>query len=164
MSTALAEKTEGAIPAVAAPTPNPVMDMIRDGLARGMSLDCEDRRGYRQGERRCIVTVPPQVRPGRGSDKFPLRFPDGLRDRIKASAAENQRTMNAEIIHRLNAYTNQEPAMADDKKSSTLTVRLSEETRAKLDALSQRGPYRISLTSIVERGIELAAEELAKLK
>jgi hypothetical protein len=46
----------------------------------------------------------PSDRPGRGSDKFPLRFPDGLRDRIKASAAENGRTMNAEIIARLERY------------------------------------------------------------
>ncbi|MEO6014054.1 MAG: Arc family DNA-binding protein [Devosia sp.] len=46
----------------------------------------------------------PSDRPGRGSDKFPLRFPDGLRDRIKAAAASNNRTMNAEIISRLERY------------------------------------------------------------
>ena len=38
---------------------------------------------------------------GRDSDKFMLRFPDGLRDRIKAEADENKRSMNAEIIARL---------------------------------------------------------------
>ncbi|GEK69565.1 Arc family DNA-binding protein [Paracoccus denitrificans] len=30
-----------------------------------------------------------------------LRFPDGVRDRIKAMAAENERSMNAEIIFHL---------------------------------------------------------------
>jgi hypothetical protein len=35
---------------------------------------------------------------GRESDKFMLRMPDGMRDRIKASAEDNKRSMNAEII------------------------------------------------------------------
>jgi plasmid stability protein len=35
---------------------------------------------------------------GRESDKFMLRLPDGMRDRIKAVAAENGRSMNAEIV------------------------------------------------------------------
>lgn len=32
-----------------------------------------------------------------------LRFPDGMRDRIREAAAENGRSMNAEIISRLDA-------------------------------------------------------------
>lgn len=35
---------------------------------------------------------------GRGSDQFVVRFPDGMRDQIKAHAAANNRSMNAEII------------------------------------------------------------------
>lgn len=35
---------------------------------------------------------------GRNSDQFNLRFPNGLRDRIKDAAAANSRSMNAEII------------------------------------------------------------------
>lgn len=35
---------------------------------------------------------------GRESDKFMLRLPDGMRDRIKAEADRNGRSMNAEII------------------------------------------------------------------
>ncbi|MCY1664591.1 Arc family DNA-binding protein [Rhizobium sp. SL86] len=34
-------------------------------------------------------------------DKFMLRFPEGMRDRIRQAADENGRSMNAEIIHRL---------------------------------------------------------------
>lgn len=40
-------------------------------------------------------------KPGRASDQFPLRFPDGMRDRIKGEAEQNSRSMNAEIIARL---------------------------------------------------------------
>lgn len=35
---------------------------------------------------------------GRGSDQFVLRLPDGMRDRIKAAAERNNRSMNAEIV------------------------------------------------------------------
>lgn len=34
-------------------------------------------------------------------DKFMLRLPDGMRDQIKAAAKENGRSMNAEIVQRL---------------------------------------------------------------
>ena len=34
-------------------------------------------------------------------DKFMLRLPDGMRERLKMAAAENNRSLNAEIISRL---------------------------------------------------------------
>lgn len=40
---------------------------------------------------------------GRQSDQFKLRFPDGMRDRIEEAAKDNGRSMNAEIISRLEA-------------------------------------------------------------
>ena len=38
---------------------------------------------------------------GRESDKFIVRLPDGMRDRIKAVADANGRSMNAEIVSAL---------------------------------------------------------------
>jgi hypothetical protein len=38
---------------------------------------------------------------GRESDKFMLRLSEGMRDQIKAEAERNNRSMNAEILHRL---------------------------------------------------------------
>ncbi|MDO5643708.1 MAG: Arc family DNA-binding protein [Paracoccus sp. (in: a-proteobacteria)] len=38
---------------------------------------------------------------GRGSDQFMIRLPDGMRDRIKAAADLNNRSMNGEIVHTL---------------------------------------------------------------
>nr|WP_111300346.1 Arc family DNA-binding protein [Paracoccus saliphilus] len=35
---------------------------------------------------------------GRGAEQYTVRFPDGLRDRIKAAADANNRSMNAEIV------------------------------------------------------------------
>ncbi|WYK04474.1 Arc family DNA-binding protein [Cereibacter sphaeroides f. sp. denitrificans] len=43
------------------------------------------------------MTVPT----GRESDKFMLRLPDGMRGQLKAAAAINNRSMNAEIVARL---------------------------------------------------------------
>jgi hypothetical protein len=41
---------------------------------------------------------------GRGADQFPLRLPDGMRDRLKKAAAANKRSMNAEIVSRLERF------------------------------------------------------------
>jgi len=41
---------------------------------------------------------------GRGSDQFVLRLPDGMRDRIKAAAERNNRSMNAEIVATLEVH------------------------------------------------------------
>jgi len=43
------------------------------------------------------------VSTNRDSDKFVLRLPSGMRDEIKAAADKNGRSMNAEIINRLQA-------------------------------------------------------------
>ncbi len=45
-----------------------------------------------------------RTRPGRGSDQFPLRLPDGLRDFIKAPAESQGRSMNAEIVRILEQH------------------------------------------------------------
>lgn len=44
---------------------------------------------------------------GRDSDKFMLRLPDGMRDRIAAEAKKNNRSMNAEIVTRLDQSISQ---------------------------------------------------------
>lgn len=46
----------------------------------------------------------------RESDKFMLRLPDGMRERIKTAADLNQRSMNAEIVATLReAYPDPDP-------------------------------------------------------
>lgn len=51
-------------------------------------------------------------KPGRGSDQFPLRFPEGMREKLKEEAGKSGRSMNAEIIHRL-ANSLNAPSFAD---------------------------------------------------
>jgi hypothetical protein len=57
-------------------------------------------------------------RTGRGSDQFMLRMPDGMRDRIAAAARDNGRSMNAEIVSRL------EESLEDDNTIGELLDRV----------------------------------------
>lgn len=45
--------------------------------------------------------TPPQDTESRHADKYIVRFPDGMRDQLKEAAKANNRTMNAEIVARL---------------------------------------------------------------
>jgi hypothetical protein len=49
----------------------------------------------------------PKSFPSQGLDKFVLRLPTGMRDRIGAVARANNRSMNAEIVSRLEASLQQ---------------------------------------------------------
>jgi enolase len=52
--------------------------------------------------------------PARYLDKFMLRFPEGMRDRIAEVAKANGRSMNAEIIARL------QKSLADERSAAVL--------------------------------------------
>lgn len=56
---------------------------------------------------------------GRGAEQYTVRFPDGLRDRIKAAAAANNRSMNAEIVATLGEKY---PDPREDLELSTLAA------------------------------------------
>lgn len=39
--------------------------------------------------------------PSEAADKFLVRLPDGMRERLRQQAKANRRTMNSEIVHHL---------------------------------------------------------------
>lgn len=49
----------------------------------------------------CAMSDKPTPYPSRTADQFIVRFPDGMRDRLKEAAQANGRSMNAEIVARL---------------------------------------------------------------
>jgi len=76
----------------------------------------------------------------RESDKFMLRLPAGMRDRIKSKADENGRSMNSEIISTL---AKEYPQLALDTEALAKTMstfhQLSAEQREEaVGALNQR--------------------------
>ena len=62
----------------------------------------------------------PRQPAGRGSDQFVIRFPEGMRDRIAKLAAANGRSMNAELIDRL------EKSMGDSDNLKNLEMEVAE--------------------------------------
>ncbi len=75
-------------------------------------------------------------KPGRGSDQFPLRLPDGMRDRLKAAADDNSRSMNAEIVARLEWYEAQGKGLEELTKEQTeAQIGLIKEQTEQIEAL-----------------------------
>lgn len=58
--------------------------------------------------------------PSRGSDQFVVRFPDGMRDRIAEAAKAAGRSMNAEIVARLEASFTDGPKIEWDTVESAI--------------------------------------------
>lgn len=70
------------------------------------------------------------------SDKFPLRMPAGMRERLRRAADANRRSMNSEIVHYLDrALKAQEPRGA---KADVATAR-------EIGAHKTRSPRRFDL-------------------
>lgn len=63
----------------------------------------------------------------RTADKFVVRLPDGLRNKIFDVAGENQRSMNGEIVYRLEQSLRDDQVIAtQDELIKILTRRVSE--------------------------------------
>ncbi|MGV2104384.1 Arc family DNA-binding protein [Rhizobium sp. 21-4511-3d] len=118
--------------------------------------------------------------PGRGSDQFPLRLPDGMRDRIKESAERNGRSMNAEIVAMLEtaelAGGTLEAAglralLAEERKASVRAIELIDQQmemirssqaltrRASVEVVQHAGII-ISLCDILENLDEAPSQEV----
>lgn len=63
--------------------------------------------------------------PSDQADKVLVRMPDGMRDRLKEAAKANNRTMNAEIVARLEAAENNGASSAGQKNNAMLLKMLA---------------------------------------
>ena len=70
------------------------------------------------------------MRNSRDQDKFVLRMPDGLRPEISDAASTNDRSMNSEIIFRLNRTIELEKQLADKDKIIRNLLNLIEKLEA----------------------------------
>lgn len=81
-----------------------------------------------------------QDTPSRKLDQYIVRFPDGMRDELKRVAGENGRSLNAEIIHRLDVSLKgitPEEVSRTDRNLQILHDALVE-VRDKLDIISEK--------------------------
>lgn len=75
--------------------------------------------------------------PSDKQDKFMLRFPDGMRDRIREEAEANGRSMNAEIILRLEASLAGDAVLSDDLPTAEEALALAASSQSRIKLLVQ---------------------------
>jgi hypothetical protein len=98
--------------------------------------------------------------PSDEQEKFVLRLPDGMRDRIAKAASASGRSMNAEIVHRMEESLG--AVTKDDGHSATLLhwlfLRAQRiDAQAELDQLKQRPAVKATEQDIARIGERLLA-------
>lgn len=84
------------------------------------------------------MTVPT----GRDSDKFMLRLPDGMRERISKGAAANNRSMNAEIVAVLEQHYPSNASIDELIEHTAALARIIREQKDRYDLQALNAPLR----------------------
>lgn len=90
--------------------------------------------------------------PSAKQDQFVVRFPDGMRDRIKAAAEENGRSMNAEIVERI------EESFDFPQKEYRYRVEIAELSQASDSLAAEVSELTDEISRYQQREIENVAE------
>lgn len=75
---------------------------------------------------------------GQPGDQFKVRFPDGLRDSLKSAAIGNKRSVNAEVVARLEASFTVEGSGLDAEISSIIKAHVDAEVQRRLRAIASQ--------------------------
>ena len=95
----------------------------------------------------------------RTADKFVVRLPDGMRERIADVARNHHRSMNSEIIARLEQTLLQEGALGDDQELRLDSPELSLHERELLQRFRQLSHrQQNALVSLIAHDAEAASE------
>ena len=96
----------------------------------------------------------------RTADKFVVRLPDGMRERIADVARNHHRSMNSEIIARLEQSLIQEDSLGDELNLRLDSPELSLHERELLQRFRQLSRrQQNALVSLIAHDAEIAAEE-----
>lgn len=96
----------------------------------------------------------------RTADKFVVRLPDGMRERIADVARNHHRSMNSEIIARLEQTLLQEGVVGDDQGLRLDSPELSLHERELLQRFRQLSHrQQNALVALIAHDAELAAEQ-----
>jgi plasmid stability protein len=96
----------------------------------------------------------------RTADKFVVRLPDGMRERIADVARNHHRSMNSEIIARLEQSMLQEGALDDNINLRLDSPELSLHERELLQRFRQLSRrQQNALVALIAHDVEMAAEE-----
>lgn len=75
--------------------------------------------------------------PSADADKFMLRLPDGLHPRLKEAAEANNRSLNAEIVTRLNASL-ERPIGLNESVAALIEAHVQEQVQFRLKAIAEQ--------------------------
>ncbi len=78
----------------------------------------------------------------RSADKFVVRFPDGMRDRVAEVARHNHRSMNSEIVARLETSLKQDQVMDYNNPVALSADEMTVHERELLQRFRQLGQRR----------------------
>ncbi|WPC06529.1 Arc family DNA-binding protein [Pseudomonas benzenivorans] len=96
----------------------------------------------------------------RTADKFVVRLPDGMRERIADVARNHHRSMNSEIIARLEQSMLQEGALDDDSNLRIDSPELSQHERELLQRFRQLSRrQQNALIALIAHDSELASAD-----
>lgn len=96
----------------------------------------------------------------RTADKFVVRLPDGMRERIADVARNHHRSMNSEIIARLEQSLVQEDSLGNDLDLRLDSPELSLHERELLQRFRQLSRrQQNALVSLIAHDAEMATEE-----
>ena len=96
----------------------------------------------------------------RTADKFVVRLPDGMRERIADVARNHHRSMNSEIIARLEQSLIQEDSLGDELNLRLDSPELSLHERELLQRFRQLSRrQQNALVSLIAHDAEMDAEE-----
>ncbi|WP_339082124.1 Arc family DNA-binding protein [Pseudomonas sp. TMP9] len=102
----------------------------------------------------------PALYSSRTADKFVVRLPDGMRERIADVARNHHRSMNSEIIARLEQSMLQESALGDDLNMRLDSSELSLHERELLQRFRQLSRrQQNALVALIAHDTEMASEE-----
>lgn len=97
---------------------------------------------------------------GRGDDQYMVRFPEGLRGRIKAKAEENGRSMNSEIVARLEESFQDSlgfpPNVLEPIEQRAALLKVPVRTLI-LDALEKAFPSGYTVGEFIDKWVRIAA-------
>ena len=95
----------------------------------------------------------------RTADKFVVRLPDGMRERIAEVARNHHRSMNSEIIARLEQSLIQEGALGDELSMRLDSPELSPHEREVLQRFRQLSHrQQNALVALIAHDVEMAAD------
>jgi hypothetical protein len=77
--------------------------------------------------------MPKKLPPSQTAERFIVRLPDGMRDRIARAAKDNNRSMNQELVSLLEAHYPEPPTMEEINAELRLLTRTIKSPMSKFD-------------------------------